>query len=257
MIRKSVLDIRVNLNLQYNKSINYYLSLKEKFNKFVTYFTNRRSIEKIKKISRVLVKIIIGICLFLPLIIFTVQGIVKFSISIFDIDTKVSLNYYQHFLYSVFDISTNFGLSIGTHGVAILRNVNGKYFFLPNSYYSNPIDWPYGLLGSFIWFLCLVYFIRVLIDLHKKRPAVKKFKTVTIYLLILFLWFFINIGLFKPSSFIPQPKPIKKTNQDVLNNISLKTVSTLFLPFGLIVLICLLVYYLLKTMKIKFQKKAI
>ena len=161
-------------------------------------------------------------------------------------------------MYSLFDITTNVGFSFGTNGYVFLRNINKDYFFLPTSYYSNPVDWPYGIIASFIWILSVLYLFKsIKTMLSNSKTSSQKLKIFIIYFLFLIVWNVFNFGLFQPSSFIPGNKKRLNNTQQNLNNFTLEHIQFFFLPFGFLLLLACLLYYTVSTLvsKLRFRKK--
>jgi hypothetical protein len=201
---------------------------------------------------------ILGI--FLPLIILTVKGTIKTKLfNFFNINTVINLNLNLHLLFSVFDVKTNIGFSTGTKGIVFLKNIDKKYFFLPTSYYSDPVDWFYGLFGSLIWiYVVILLFSVVKTILRSDKTPKQKLKSILKYVFYLIIWNIFNFGLFKPSSFIPTPKapgePTQPSGSSFLSNFSLEDLQIIFLPIGIIILLGSIFYYSIATIIKKDEK---
>ena len=234
------------------------INLKSKFVLDLKSFYKNSIKNKLIVIMSIVIKAIVVISLFLPLVILNISGTVKLTLFLFVLSAKIALNFNEHILYSLFDITTNVGFSFGTNGYVFLRNINKDYFFLPTSYYSNPVDWPYGIIASFIWILSVLYLFKsIKTMLSNSKTSSQKLKIFIIYFLFLIVWNVFNFGLFQPSSFIPGNKKRLNNTQQNLNNITLEHIQFFFLPFGFLLLLACLLYYTVSTLvsKIRFRKK--
>lgn len=233
---------------------------KDCFQKFLLILKSFKETSRKRKFGLAIknvIKLIVAISFFFPLIILNISGLVKLTIfSIFQLTTRVSLSFNEHILYSLFDVKTSIGFSAGTNGIVFLRNINGKYFFLPTSYYADPFDWVYGLMGSILWCFSLIYFFKVIwAIMSNEESSFQKFKTIIIYFLLLIIWNIFNFGLFQPSSFLLGKKPVSQQNQSLLNNLSIVHVQFFFLPFGFLLILFCLLFYLSNSIITKIKSK--
>lgn len=228
---------------------------------YIEFYGNLKSLKISIRIF--LLKIIIIALLFLPLFIFSISGTLKTTIFDFlEIETDISANFSLHILFSILEISNSSGLSIGNKGFLFLKNINENYFFLPTSYYSNPIDILYGVFASAIWFVTLIVFIKIILTI--KRSNIDKKRLLKLFLkffFLIFLWLILSIGLFKPSSFISKPPvtgpgdPQEPSGSDLISGNIIENFSIFLLPIGFIIQILIMFYLLINILNSKFKKK--
>ncbi len=260
-INLSVLHNFNTTNAELNNIFTQISTFKDNYLLYLKSFNQNLMKIKIRIILKNIIKYAVLISFFFPLVMLSISGLVKITLfSIFQITTQASLSFNEHILYSLFVIKTSIGFASGTNGIVFLRNINGDYFFLPTSYYSDPFDWIYGLLGSIIWFITVIYLFKVIQTiLSDKKRAFQKFKTITFYLLLLLIWNLFSFGLFQPSSFLLRKKLNTQQNQNFFNNLSIVNVQIFFLPFGFLLILACLLYYLLISVisKKRFNDKKI
>ena len=180
------------------------------------------------------------------------------------VHADITVNYSQHFLYSILDIDNNLRLILGK-GFLFLQNISGKYMFLPTSYYTNSLDVGYGILASIIWFIALFLLSKLIFVFIRPQQSnnVKNLKILLVYFVVLFIWMVFSLGLFKPSSFLitpalrtpgsPTPQQPSPSNLFSLQNASITSVYVI--PFGLGIIILAIGIFDLKIIKNRFVKK--
>ena len=230
--------------------------------KKVRKFFNFPIFEIFKKVLATTGKIIVVYALFLPFIYFQVQGTLKFSLLVlFNIQADISVDYSQHLLFTILNVTNTTGIVIGNLGFLFLKNVSQNFVFLPTTYYSEPIDLVYGILASLTWFLSVYLLFKLITYLfnYSKHSSKEKLKITILYFSASFLWMLFGFGLFRPSSFFPTPS-VPPTGQQPASSRFISTDSFsdftfFFLPFGYIILISLILFFILNIFLGRFKRK--
>jgi hypothetical protein len=206
---------------------------------------------------------IIGI-VFPPLIIsMAAKGIIQVAI-VFWAETTIEMTFSQSPFYSYSrvyteSLSTFYFLGVRrtlNESFYFLRHTNGGWYFLPDTFMTQPSDWIHGLLTVGTWFLFLGLLLLAVREYIRGRKLTAGVAILGVIITEV-LWLLLTFGMGSNPGERDYPgSPINQTFSQVVHA-DFQFLDFLFLPIGLIALLMAVLIILIVGIRQRRRKKKI